>query len=39
MEAPGDVARYRTAADAARRIALAPDDSVTLIKDARKAMR
>ncbi|MFG1958579.1 helix-turn-helix domain-containing protein [Nonomuraea sp. NPDC049028] len=39
VEAPGDVARYRTAADAARRMALAPDDSVTLIKDARKAMR
>ncbi|MEU7856596.1 Scr1 family TA system antitoxin-like transcriptional regulator [Nonomuraea sp. NPDC049141] len=39
VEAPGDVARYRMAADAARRTALAAHESVTLIKGTRKAMR
>ncbi len=38
-EAPDDVARYYRAAETARGKALAPDESVTLIKDVRKAVQ
>jgi len=38
VEAPDDVARYCRAAEVARDKALAPDESVTLIKDVRKAI-
>ncbi|WP_326639657.1 helix-turn-helix domain-containing protein [Streptosporangium sp. NBC_01755] len=39
VEAPDDVARYYRAAETARGKALAPDESVTLIKDVRKAIQ
>ncbi len=38
VEAPGDVARYRKAADAACRASLDPEESLSLIKNVRKAM-
>ncbi|MFF3438293.1 helix-turn-helix domain-containing protein [Streptosporangium sp. NPDC002721] len=39
VEAPDDVARYHRAAETARGRALAPDESVTLIRNVRKAIR